>query len=267
MTRRRSGGARGCVLAACLLAAAVASCGGDRTTSPAAPFEASRSVSGVIRLAGQSVLRCTSTQGPVSVEGPGVPGQVGWSLLEMTTAPTEALAEAALGRIEARDSTRGDTLVFDVVTPPTTLESYAAATTLSMPSGMDCVVDGATAPVHVAYLVGALRVRGTDAVTVQAHHGSFDVATHRGPVQVEAAVPAVGLCGVAADTGDVALSLPASSDVTLIARTRHGTVSVGGLVLAARIDSTGFVSGTLGAGTDTVRLVTGAGNVTVSGLP
>ena len=67
--------------------------------------------------------------------------------------------------------------------------------------------------------------------------------------------------------GNLELRLPASTSAVVTARTGSGTVYVTGLTLAARVDSAGYVAGTLGAGTATIRLETRRGNITVTALP
>ena len=94
---------------------------------------------------------------------------------------------------------------------------------------------------------------------MKAHSGHFDVDVEHGGISIQAAVPGSGHCMARTGRGNIDLQLPSSSSVMLIARTERGTVSVTddlAAFLVGRVDSTGFLSGALGAATDTVHLET-----------
>ena len=140
------------------------------------------------------------------------------------------------------DATVGDTLVFEVVTPfaGTNCSPYAAAT-LSVPSAMNCVVEGAVGPVDVSFLSSALTVRESDSVSVsvQAHNGPFDIVVAKGSVYIEAAVPETGHC--LARTGKGHIDLPAS-------RPRTATSQWGLPSFAAPAGARGLPEPSLGGG-------------------
>ena len=239
-------------------------CSSD-TTEPPPVYEAAGTASGAISLSGETAVRCVSAKGPVSVQGEGLAG-VRWYLYKHATAPTQEQANAALAQIGVSSATVADALVFDVVTPPNGEVFYAAAVTLGIPFQMGCAVENAAAPVEVSDLFRPLRVRGTDAVTVVRHGASCDLSTERGAVYIEAAVPDSGYCLAGTGEGSVELRLPAASSARIWAHTADGAVTVIGLTLAGRADSTGFVSGTLGTGTAEVRLETLKGDIVIRAL-
>jgi len=249
-----------------LAVALIGGCSKRERPTPPCALSATGTSDAVITLHGQTTMKCISTKGLVTVQGPGVPGTVGWHHYQIAEASSSERARAILDEMFVSDATVGDTLVFEVVTPfaGTNCSPYAAAT-LSVPSAMNCVVEGAVGPVDVSFLSSALTVRESDSVSVsvQAHNGPFDIVVAKGSVYIEAAVPETGHCLARTGKGHIDLHLPASSSVTLIARSERGMVTVTGLVLSGRVDSTGFVGGTLGAGTDTVRLETQDGNIAV----
>ena len=248
-----------------LLAAALGvGCSSD-TTEPPPVYEATGTASGAIELGGETVLRCVSAKGPVTVQGEGLAG-VRWYLYKYATAPTQEQANAALAQIGVSSATAADTLVFDVVAPPDGEVFYAAAATLGIPFQMACTVENAAATVEVSDLFRPLRVRASDAVTVVRHAASCDLSTARGAVYVEAAVPDSGYCLAGTGEGSVELRLPASSSARIWAHTADGAVTVVGLTLADRADSTGYVSGTLGTGTAEVRLETHKGDIVIRAL-
>jgi hypothetical protein len=92
------------------------------------------------------------------------------------------------------------------------------------------------------------------------------MSVSRGALALEVAVPDSGNCFGITGGGDITLRLPVTSPARLFARTEDGTVRVTGLALADRLDSAGYVSGTLGAGTAVIHLETKKGNVEVIGL-
>lgn len=247
-----------------LAAALGVGCSSD-TTEPPPVYEATGTASGEIPMSGETALRCVSAKGPVTVQGEGLAG-VRWYLNKYASAPTREQANAALAQIGVSSATVADTLVFDVATPPAGEVFTSAAATLGIPFQMACAVENAAAPVEVSDLFRRLRVRGSDAVTVVRHSASCDVATERGAVYVEAAVPDSGYCLASSDEGGVELRLPAASSARIWAHTADGTVTVVGLTLADRADSTGFVSGILGTGTAEVRLETVKGDIIIRAL-
>ena len=200
-----------------LLAALGVGCSSD-TTEPPPVYEATGTASGAIPLSGETVLRCVSAKGPVTVRGEGLAG-VRWYLYKYASAPTQEQANAALAQIGVSSATVADTLVFDVVARPDGEVSYAAAVTLGIPFALACAVDGAAAPVDASDLFRPLRVRGTDAVTVVRHGASCDVATEHGAVYIEAAVPDSGYCLASTGWGHLELHLPASSSARVWAHT------------------------------------------------
>jgi hypothetical protein len=248
-----------------LLALALGSGCGEQSTRPLVNFHATGTASGEIGLQGETTLRCVSTKGQVTVQGEGL-DLVRWYIYRYAAAPTQERANDALARIVAEFRSAGDTLVFDVGTPPSGDVYYYGAVTLGIPSWMNCVVSGATAPALVSDLSGALTVTGAGSVTVARHTGSCDVSVTRGGLALEIAVPESGYCLGRTQDGSIRLRLPASSSAHLEAHTDAGTVTVTGLALADRVDSPGFVSGTLGSGTAVVRLETKRGNIEVIGL-
>jgi hypothetical protein len=251
---------------ALLLVALVLGAGcSDDPTGPPPRYEATGTASGEIAPAGRQVLRCVSAKGPVTVQAEGL-SAVRWYLYKYVTAPTREQANDGLAQIGIASGTVADSLVFDVTTPPSGEIYYSAAVTLGIPFELGCAVDNATAAVQVSDLFRPLRVRGAAAVTVRRHNASCDVATSRGAVYVEAAVPDSGYCLAGTGEGDVELHLPADASARIWAHTDAGAVSVIGLTLTDRADSTGYVSGTLGTGTAAVRLTTQKGNITIRAL-
>ena len=260
--RRRGAAGR---LGAMLLALALGSGCGEQSTRPLVNFHATGTASGEIGLQGETTLRCVSTKGQVTVEGEGL-DFVRWYIYRYAAAPTQERANAALAGIVPEFRSVGDTLEFDVATPPSGGVYYYGAVTLGIPSWMSCVIAGATAPVRVSDLSGDLTVTGRDSVTVARHTGSCDVSLTKGGLSLEVAVPESGVCIGKTDDGSIRLRLPAGSSARLVAHTAAGTVTVTGLALADRVDSTGFVSGKLGSGTAVVLLETRKGNIQVIGL-
>jgi hypothetical protein len=250
----------------CALVAVASLPGCSRTTSPPQWFADSRAANGEITVQGATALRCVTTQGTVSAEGEGL-GGVRWHLSEHVVGPTRERANQALDQFAVTHSRTGDTLVFDVVTPAAADVYATADVSLGIPFGMDLIVENAAASVYASDLRGLFRVRGSRDVTVERHTGSCDVAIGSGSVALEVAVPDSGACVVSTGDGSIDVRLPAATSAVLTARTARGIVNVSGLTLAARVDSAGYVAGTLGAGAATIRLETRRGNITVTALP
>jgi uncharacterized protein YfaP (DUF2135 family) len=208
-----------------------------------------------------------NAKGPVTIEGPGSPNIVQWYLYEITTGATPELARAALARIVERDTTVGDTLAVDVDSPPDADASYFAATTLSVPSAVNCDVGGTVDPVDVHFLYGSLTVRSSSDITLADQHGPFDIATVHGALALQVFPPVPGRCSAMTGKGGITLQVPATASATLIATTAHGTVTVTGLSLADRVDGAGSVQGRLGAGADTVRVSTADGDIVLQAIP
>jgi hypothetical protein len=248
-----------------IAATLVAGCS-SKSTAPPQLFTANGTANGEIPLQELKALRCVSARGPVTVEGEGL-GVVRWSLSRSATAPTQAQANAALAEIVPTWSVAGDTLVLDVAASSIAGTYSYGAVTLGIPFQMDCVVEDAKGPVRVSSLLNLLKVRGQDAVSVEQHTGSCDVVVTQGELRLDVALPETGTCTGETGVGNITLRLPQSASAALIARTHDGSVSVTGLTLAGRVDSAGFVSGTLGSGTAPVRVETRHGDIWVSALP
>ena len=242
-----------------LALAVVAGCSNKDGPTPPCVVSATGSSHGQMLPQGQMTLKCTNSYGSVTVLGGDVKDgpRIDWYLAKTAWASSLRDAQGGLEKIFPDTTRVGDTLKFDAVTA-TMCSPDVGLTFNPFPPGMNFVADSTVGRVEVSYLLGA-------SISLLRHNGPFYVRAIEGAIFIEAAVPDSGRATTG--KGNIELHLPASSSVALFVMTERGAITVIGLPLMGRVDSTGFLSGTLGAGTDTIRLETKDGDITLKALP
>ncbi len=249
-------------LAATLLLSAFAC--GDSSTQP--PATATGRDQGNITLTTQTAVLAVNPIGPLIVNGENVGPLMRWVLDKSVTAPTPDAARAALTFIRLLDMAIPPDTLGVLVDAPLDTEGrfYSAQLTLGIPARKGCLL-WVAGEARVSYLQSDLEIWSGGPVTVNEHTGSCRIDTISGDISIHLWLPTGGECIATADEGRIALQVQSLASARVSLLTGAGNVTVINLSLTNVVQSSGSLTGILGAGAGEIRLATGGGDVVLIG--
>ncbi len=242
-------------------------CTSKSPSEPAQYYDATDRAFGSVPFVDIHTLSVANPIGYVVIAGNGADTAMSWYMYRTVSATSLELAQAQLPALTLSMKTSGDSMF---VTPKTPADPagviYSCLVSLTLTDSVRCFVGPVQNDVNLSYMHGPVFVNAGGSVAIDGHIGSCSVVTLNGDVSVEQILGVSDSCICSVTNGSITLQIPAATQAAVVAQTGSGTITSSGLSYSDSLTTGGKFSGTLGLGGATIRLQTGAGNISIVGF-
>ncbi len=249
------------------MAIAFLQCTSESSSEPAQYYDASDRAFGNAPFVNIHTLAVANPIGYVVIAGNGPDTTLSWYMYRTVSATSPELAQAQLSALTLSTHTTGDSMFVTPQTPSSPAGViYSCLVSLTLTDSVQCVIGPVQHDVNISYMHGPVFVNAGGSVAIDGHIGSCSVVTLNGDVSIEQVLGLSDSCVCSVTSGTITIQIPAATQASVTAQTGSGTITSSGLSYSDSSTTGGKFSGTLGLGGATIRLQTGAGNISIVGF-
>ncbi|HUI28623.1 MAG TPA: hypothetical protein VLX91_00300 [Candidatus Acidoferrales bacterium] len=220
--------------------------------------------SGSLSLGRVNSIVVQNQMGPVIIEGSPDTSVIGCFMDKTVSAESQEEADQVFSEMVTGLQTNGDTAYVSVQVPTGSV-STSSLLSLTLPDRIPCILRKVSGTTDVAYLQTSFVGENVAATTIRAHEGNCVLNGSSGDVSIQISLPDSGLCRVNYDSGNISVGIPTSTSSLLSAQTGAGTILYSGIVINDLQSTSHSLTGRMGSGRGRIQLITGKGNIGITG--
>ena len=234
-------------------------------------------ISGELEYAAESSIQISNDHGGIMITGVILDqrdsgGGIPYYLDRIILATQRNLAEIAKDSmfvLSLPDLTFINNRFISVVAPLSSeFFQYSGLLSLEIPSDVECCISEPAAGVLVSEMEGLVTVTTTNFdIQLERHHGNCALETQGGGVFAEFYLLPSRTCVINTVSGDIHITLPDTSSVSINASTIDGGITVSNYNLTYSQISSQEIIGVYGTASSFINVNTTSGNIQITGLP